>query len=339
MKEDTLKTTSIDEEHLTTEKIAQVIKDIPKGNENRNLVRKITLFSILPQQHLLAQLDGGFIAEPQDKSALQTLWQHANNAYNNYMGLRSFLAEDDVRKLEGVPQSKVTSLLNQIKNYPPYDTHPTNIFDVRISKLITPQISVDPERAEKRANIKEKLNTGDLFDLVFKGNGKAEPINRQILGFNPNGGSVIFTSYDQDVRLHHPPQYHNLPIHKSDQDSLLLENVCMAVGGGLPFAVAYRIQIAPSVSRLILGNGIHRVYKLARAGYEWCPLIVCDLIPMELSEPFVDLPREILLNPSANPPLITDFLNDDVIIKLKYFQVLKTIRLNWNFEQYVTVLK
>lgn len=64
-----------------------------------------------------------------------------------------------------------------------------------------------------------------------------------------------------------------------------------------------------------------------------------DLVPLELPDQFIDLPKDILLNPIQNPPLITDFLNNDVVIPLDYYRVLKTIRLNWNFEQYTTVLK
>lgn len=128
-------------------------------------------------------------------------------------------------------------------------------------------------------------------------------------------------------------------MNEKDTASPSFESVCLPVGGGQPFGVAYRIQIAPGISRLILGNGIHRVYSLAGAGYEWCPLLVCDLIPLELADPFVDMPKSILLDPNSNPPLITDFLNNDMVIPLNYYTLLKTIRLNWNFEQYVTVLK
>ena len=90
---------------------------------------------------------------------------------------------------------------------------------------------------------------------------------------------------------------------------------------------------------MILSNGIHRAYTLAKAEYEWCPLLVCDLKPLEIPEPFVDIPRDILLNPAANPPLITDFLDEGVAIPLDYYTLLKTVRFNWNIEQYVTVLR
>jgi len=63
------------------------------------------------------------------------------------------------------------------------------------------------------------------------------------------------------------------------------------------------------------------------------------LVPLELGDPFVELQRDMLLNPALNPPLITDFLNDSFVIPLEYFEVLKSVLFSWNFNQYATVLK
>jgi hypothetical protein len=86
-------------------------------------------------------------------------------------------------------------------------------------------------------------------------------------------------------------------------------------------------------------NGIHRVYELAKAGHQSVPVAVCDVQSMELPDTLVDLPKQLLLDPEANPPVMTDFLNEAVVIELDYFRVLRTVRLNWNFEQYATVLR
>ncbi len=183
------------------------------------------------------------------------------------------------------------------------------------------------------------MSVPELFPIMFESAGKPDLITRQILGMDQTNGTVLFTSYDEDVRLHHPPQYRQLRVNEKDPKSPSLENVCIAIGGGLPLATAFRIQIAPDLTRLILTNGIHRAYRLAEAGYEWCPLVVSDLIPMEFPPQFVDLPKDILLSQDANPPLITDFLNPKVMIPLDYFTLLRTVQLNWSFSQYVTVLK
>ncbi len=303
------------------------------------LVSKATLFAALPVQALLSQLDSGFISEPSDRTDLQNLWQQANRAYAATPSSRSYASTDDTRPLEGVDDAKLNGTLSRIRTYSPYDTHLSEILSVRISKLVTPQIAANLARAERRARLKEGMTEDELFDLAFEAAGKPESITRQTLAMTPNNAALLFTSYDEDIRLHQPPQYREIPINKADPHSPTLESVCLAVGGGLPFAAAYRVQISSGVFRLILANGVHRVYRLASSGYEWCPLVVTDMDPLEFPDPFADLTKDILLDPASNPPLVADFTNAKVVIPLTYFPVLKTIRLNWNFEQYVTVLR
>jgi hypothetical protein len=246
---------------------------------------------------------------------------------------------DDIRPLEGVDQARKETFLQRARTYAPLDTHTTDVYSVKISKLTTPQIVINLGRAERRADIKLGMSPLDLFELAFEPRGQPEDIVRQILGMAQTNGSILFTSYDEDIRLHHPPVYRKIPINEKDDRSLAFESVCLPVGGGYPFAFAYRIECAPGQSRLILMNGIHRMYRLGGAGYERCPLLITDLIPLELPQQVVDLPTDFLLDPASNPPLITDFLKDKLVIHLDYHAVLRTIRLNWNFEQYGTVLK
>jgi hypothetical protein len=80
-------------------------------------------------------------------------------------------------------------------------------------------------------------------------------------------------------------------------------------------------------------------HELAKAGFPTVPVAVCDVQPLELPDPLLDLPKQLLLDPEANPPVITDFLNDAAVLELEYFRVLRTVRLNWGFEQYATVLR
>jgi len=323
-------------------KMFETVKNAPKDISTLSplLKEKLTLYSVLPQQILLSQLDSGFVAEPNEKKVLHDLWKNAKAEYDECgSASRSFITTNDIKPLEKIKKSQIDRTLNQVRNYAPYDSHPTDILNVRISKLITPQISITTSRAVKRAPIKDKMTEQEIFDLIFKSGEAAEPITRQILGLTKGGGSLLFTSYNEDIRLHSKPNYRNLPVEEKDSQSPCLENICFPVGGGLPFGVAYRIQIAPDITRMILANAIHRVYRLASAGYEWCPLLVCDLIPLEIPEPFIDMPKSILLDPKSNAPLITDFLNKKIVITLNYHSLLKTIRLNWSSEEYVTVLK
>ena len=230
-------------------------------------------------------------------------------------------------------------MLGRLKLYPPFDSHLTDIYNVNISKLTTPQISINVARAASRANIAAGMTTDQLFDVAFNSAGQLSPITRQVLNIGQNGGSLLFTSYDEDVRLHHPPTFLHIPVNANDPQGPILESAGFPVGGGIPFAFALRIKVDASNTRLILANAIHRMYRLASVGYNYCPLAVCDMLPSELPTQFVDLARDMLLSPTQNPPLITDYTSSNVVIGLDCFLVLRTVRLNWQFEAYSTVLK
>jgi hypothetical protein len=183
------------------------------------------------------------------------------------------------------------------------------------------------------------MTPGDVFRVAFEVGGAVEPITRQVLGIGPNGGSVLFTSYDEDMRLHSPPIYHDVPLKEKDDQGALLPAVSLLVGGGFGFVFAYRVALGRNTERLILMNGIHRVYELAKAGYQSVPVAVCDVQPLEVPDPLIDLPKQLLLDPEADPPVITDFLNEAAVLELDFYRVLRTVRLNWGFEQYATVLR
>ncbi len=253
--------------------------------------------------------------------------------------MRSFATDNDIRPVSDVEEAHLNQVLGRITKYAPYDTHETKIVCARISRLITPQIAINDARAIARAPVVAGMTDAELLKLMTEAAGTPEAITRQALGMGPSGGALLFTSFDEDIRLHHPPQFRTLPVSSSDSESPSFENICFPIGGGIPFAAAYRVDITPGVTRLILGNGIHRAYRLAAAGYEWCPLALTHVTPMEVPEQLVDLPKDFLLSPEANPPLIADFLDKSAAIQLDYYRVLKTIRINWNFEQYATVLK
>lgn len=300
-------------------------------------IPKLTLFSVLPIGVLISNFEAGNIAKPSNKSELQILWKKADQEYQKLDGSRTNLTSDDVKTLQLSNNDKIIKMENRLKKYPPYDIYPFGIYDVKISKLITPQLTVNLNRAEKRTKLKENMSMDDLFDLMFDVSQNKPEIIRQVLGLTDKSGLIQFTSYDEDIRVHIPPHYVDLPVNTQDSDSLNLETTSFLVGGGYSFANAYKINVGHNNTKLILSNGIHRVYRLAIAGYERVPLPVIDITPKELPNPFVDFKHDTLMGKS--PPLLIDFLNKNVIIPLEYFTQLKTLRFSWNIESYTTVLK
>jgi len=307
--------------------------------ETRSLTRKLSLHAVLPQQALLAQLDGGLIANPSEPISLLHAWERASRSYALCgPATREDLLPEDVQPLQGVEALEIESALRRIRLYAPFDTHGVTLFDVKVSKLITPQVTLNVARAASRS-LSPGMGAAEIFRIAFDGSRKPDPITRQVLGMHPNGGALLFTSFDEDIRLHHPPVFQDVPTNRKDEKSAMLQAVCLAIGGGCGFIFAYRVDIGKGITRLILMNGIHRVYELARSGFQTVPVAVCDVLPMELPDPIVDIPKQAFLDPQFNAPVITDYLNQNVVLELDYFPVLKTVRLNWNFEQYATVLR
>jgi hypothetical protein len=304
------------------------------------LVEKISLAGVLPAPALLSQLDAGLIASPSNRVELLAMWERSNRAYQRVgPASRSFSTDEDLRPLEGVTGDRVERIAARLKNYPPFDAHPTRILLANVRKLVTPQLTVTIGRMERRAKFAKRVTADGLFDMAFGAGSDPEPVFRQTLGLAPNGGALIFTSSDEDIRLHHPPQFRSLRINQNDTEGPELESICFPVGGGTPFVQVLRIQMGPGLARLILANGIHRVAAAARAGVEWFPAATCDLSPVELPDQFVDLPKALLLDPNFNAPLAADFADESVAIHLQCHRQLRTVRFNWNFENYSVGLR
>ena len=67
--------------------------------------------------------------------------------------------------------------------------------------------------------------------------------------------------------------------------------------------------------------------------------MITDFQPVEVPDPFVETPRQLLLDPGANAPTISDFANPSIAIELQYHRQLRTVRFNWNFESYLLSVK
>lgn len=310
------------------------------GSASGNIVEKLSLYGILPAQALLAQFDSGQIAFPPKRDDLLTAWTGANSAYLARANpSASFVGPNDMKDFDGVPKAQVTTTLQRLKNYPPFDSHHSQMVWAATNKLVTPQLTVTLPRLAKRATLTSSSTPDQLFKLMMEPGSSPEPVFRQTLGIAPNGGAILYTSYDEDIRLHQPPLIRSLPINEGDVQSPKLESICFPVGGGTPFAYAFRVQVAPGAQRLILANGIHRAAAAARAGVGRVPLAVCDLTPLEVPDPFVETPRGMLLDPNFSPPMVSDFADSQLAVKLSVYRPLRTVRFNWNFENYVVAVR
>src|SRR5207245_7789304 len=152
---------------MLTSETKPPVQSPPRNDEERQQrVRKLTLFSVLPATALLSQVDAGFVSDPADRRDLMGLWGKANQAYNRSgTSFRSFVTPEDVRRLDHADGGRVAEMKERAKAYAPYDSHPTDILNVRISKLVTPQITINLSRAERRAFVGHDLTELDLFEI------------------------------------------------------------------------------------------------------------------------------------------------------------------------------
>jgi hypothetical protein len=296
------------------------------------------MYSSIPFGFLLSQSEIGLVAEPK-REQLQPLWAKANQAYIRLGGPgRSYLTANDVMGTNGLDKGRAEIVIKQIKLYSPHDTHPTGIFNIRLSKLVTPQLLINEKRAEQRAEAKASMSSSQLFDVVVSQPPPAEPVTKQILGMTPDNGAFLFTTDDEDVRPH-APIIRRVPLNEKDQHGPEYESLSFPIGGSFPpFANVYRIKMDGTNSRLIINNGVHRLFSLLSKGNAWCPLIVTDIDPNELPDPFVNFNRDALVNPQSNPPMLSDFLNKDVVIPMGYYPVKNTMKINYTIERYPTVV-
>jgi hypothetical protein len=176
------------------------------------LIEKKSLRALLPPQAIVSQLEAGFIAEPSGKEELLRVWENANRNYKSVgPASRSFTSPDDTREIDVSVYPDISSVMSQIGLYQPFDTHKGSLCYVRTTKLVTPQIEINTSRADQRVeDLNPNISEKDLISLMLGLKGKFNPINRQALGFASNGGSIIYTSYDEDIRIYHPPQYRSL---------------------------------------------------------------------------------------------------------------------------------
>lgn len=301
-------------------------------------IRKLSMYSSIPFGFLLNQSDVGLVAEPK-REQLQPIWVKANQAYIKLGGPgRSYLSQSDVMGINGLDKTKVETALKQIKLYSPHDVHQTGIYNIRLNKLVTPQLLINQKRAEQRADAKAGMSSSQLFDVVVSRPPHDELVTKQILGMTPDNGAFLFTTNDEDVRPH-TPIIRRVLLNEKDQHGPEYDSLSFPIGGSFPpFANAYRIKIDGINSRVIINNGVHRLFSLLSKGNAWCPVIVTDIDPNELPDPFVNFNREALVNPQSNPPMLADFLNKDVVIPLEYYPVKNTMKINYTIERYPTVV-
>jgi hypothetical protein len=297
------------------------------------LVTRRVLLGVNNFQWIVGQLEAGAIASPTSKADLKRVWTRSRNAYRQSTSAnRSFLSDDEFQEPEGIPDADRTTLLRTAGRAWPFNVTDLELKSVPIAKLITPQLTINTERVERQSNPGENVgDSGLLSYLTFAGKGVL-PVWWQLTALSPTEGSALFTSENEDIRAILPPTVRSLPQSPSDSDSPLHDTLCLQVGRGGTFAFGIKVKLGPGISRLVLLNGVHRLSNLARLGFEWVPLPICEFELGDLPPILGELATQFAFNPAANPPTVPDFWSDELGPELKFYHQLRSVRISWKME-------
>jgi hypothetical protein len=92
------------------------------------------------------------------------------------------------------------------------------------------------------------------------------------------------------------------------------------------------IPIGGGQARFVISNGIHRAYRWALRGEEWIPALFVQGPGGRPDGQLADFTWELMGNPTAQVPLLTDFLRDDLTMVLRYREETNQMSLKWDYE-------
>jgi hypothetical protein len=191
---------------------------------------------------------------------------------------------------------------------------------VEVDKLVAPQREVNLDYVDRLVSSYPKSPTfHDLLDICVSPKRKMDPI--QHLEIAPN--THVFSSPNSDIRFL-----------GAFVKQLTVEDLEYAEFGGLPATaviafVGYGgapVNVFQVGRRIILNNGLHRVYALRSLGVTEIPVVIQHIRDpqLELPEVIAGLPREYLLN-VPRPALVKDFFEPDFTITLKVRERIKIV--------------
>ena len=206
---------------------------------------------------------------------------------------------------------------------------PTSFKFVEIDKLVAPQRDVNLDYVNE---LRARIPGGDADKLLeFCVGPRSTPPEWKILQTAQN--QLIVTSKSLDLRCL-----------GGFRKPLSEEDIAVAHGGGQPVEVvtlligygAAPINVFQVGSRLVLGNGFHRVVAMRAEGIAKIPVVVQHVAQPEIEFPdqYLGLTRAYLVE-DPRPVMIKDFFDDALTIELRLAPRRKTVKISWVTEDSV----
>lgn len=210
-----------------------------------------------------------------------------------------------------------------------FSAMPTTFKVVELDHLVAAQRDVNLDYVDAlRARIPGN-STAELLDYCV--GSRTAPPDLKTLQTATN--QMTFSSRSLDLRfLGGSPK----PLTESDIAVAHLggqpvEAVALLVGFGTPSISAWQIG-----SRLVLGNGFHRVFALRMEGIKSIPIVVQHVANVEIEFPdqFLGLSRAYLVH-QPRPVLVKDFFDSTLTVELKLKPRRKVLKVMWGEESSV----
>ena len=264
---------------------------------------------LLGQPHLADYLEfvrekvvGG---EAIDARRLADEWREANDYYHVLEENEAGIA--DTAECLPLPKA-MRPLAKALARYPyyrdTYDTLPTAIRMVELSKLIASQSSVSPGfSGELRARLGPDPSLEDLFRFCLPTDRPRPNVKARKVASD----RWLFTSDSTDFRLHRAQLLDPAGVAALATFGPASHVLALPVGFGSNF-----LSVVKSDSRLLLQNGYHRAYTLLAAGFTHAPAVVQTVTRKD--ELALAANEEVVANAAfyflaARPPLLRDYLD------------------------------
>ncbi len=210
-----------------------------------------------------------------------------------------------------------------------FSAMPTDIKIVEIDSLVAPQRDVNLDYVEV---LRSRIPGHEVTDLVEYCVGpRTEPPELQALQTAQN--QMTYSSRSLDLRF-----ISGAPKRVGEDDLAVayagghpVEAVSLLVGFGAAPINSWMIG-----SRLVLGNGFHRVVALRMAGVTHIPIVVQHVANAEIEFPeqFLGLSRAYLLE-QERPVVVKDFFDDALTTELRLKPRRKIVKVTWGSEDSV----
>jgi hypothetical protein len=257
--------------------------------------------------------------------------------------------DSDIIPLNASP-GVTTKIENLVSSYRPYLPAVYEIGMVPISKLVSPQRHVDLDYVRSSFEGRSRPLTDDeVASYCIGTHVRDAKIDASFLGY-PNGRPgefsylYQFSSDDQNVR-YLPPMplkpLQDLDISNDESNGRYgVKAITVLVGPGMPFVHVLKVPVGMDdlsgrpVYRLIVSNGVHRLYRLVELGNTHAAALVQPVEIRDIPDPFIETKRGTLLG--ADALRITEMANPSLGRIFKWKKSKRVIKLQVNVMQEVS---